>query len=449
MKWKLLLLSAFILPFAAAAQIQVPLGFSIEQIGDDIGSARHITVRDNGDVYVQLRAMNEEAGGSTVALRDADGDGIYEQVEHFNDEPGTGIQVHDGYLYYSSDVAVFRKAFKGDELVPSGAQEVVVGDLIEQSSHSAKNFVINPMDQLFINIGAPSNSCQESDRTQESPGMFPCPLLENHGGVWMFDAHTLNQGPEDGIHYASGIRNLVAMDWNVSEGELYGVQHGRDQLDTLFPELYNAEDNAELPAEEFLRIPMGFEGAWPYAYFDHRLDRYVLAPEYGGDGVQEPDFSYTRPLMAFPGHWAPNDLLFYTGDSFPEVYSDGAFIAFHGSWNRAPLPQRGYQVVFVPMMDGVPLGETYYEVFADNFAGVSPIPSPGDAEHRPMGLAQGPDGALFIVDSVQGDIWKVTYTGSPDRVNVTQQLQQSPQQQNQQQQQEPTDPFPLDKTGGK
>ena len=116
-----------------------------------------------------------------------------------------------------------------------------------------------------------------------------------------------------------------------------------------------------------------------------------------------------QPIFAFPGHWAPNALLFYTGDQFPARYKNGAFIAFHGSWNRAPEKQKGYKVVFVPFLKGKPSGA--YEVFADGFMGADEIASPGEAKYRPCGLAQGPDGSLYISDSVKGNIWKIKYKG--------------------------------------
>jgi len=112
--------------------------------------------------------------------------------------------------------------------------------------------------------------------------------------------------------------------------------------------------------------------------------------------------------MAFPGHVAPNDLLFYTGDMFPERYKNGAFIAFHGSWNRAPEPQEGYYVVFVPFDGENPSGD--WEVFADGFAGEEVIESTSDAEYRPCGLAQGPDGSLYVVDSNEGKVWRIIHS---------------------------------------
>jgi mono/diheme cytochrome c family protein len=135
----------------------------------------------------------------------------------------------------------------------------------------------------------------------------------------------------------------------------------------------------------------------------------VLAPEYGGDGGNAvgPCATKKAPIATFPAHWAPLDLTFYRGKMFPARYRGGVFIAFHGSWNRAPFPQQGYNVVFVPFSGGNPSGQ--FEVFADGFAGA--VKSPAQALHRPAGIAVGPDGALYISDDVRGRIWRVIYTG--------------------------------------
>src|SRR6202044_1384305 len=113
------------------------------------------------------------------------------------------------------------------------------------------------------------------------------------------------------------------------------------------------------------------------------------------------------PVAAFPGHWAPNDLAIDDGAGFPAAYRGGAFIAFHGSWNRAPDPQGGYNVVFQPLADGKASGP--FVVFADGFAGA--YKDPGRAAFRPSGLAEGPDGALYVSDDVHGRIWRITYNG--------------------------------------
>ncbi len=156
----------------------------------------------------------------------------------------------------------------------------------------------------------------------------------------------------------------------------------------------------------------GAHCGWPFCYYDAEQKKLVLAPEYGGDGgkkIGQCD-KYEPPVAAFPAHWAPNDLKIYNGSQFPKAYQGGAFIAFHGSWNRAPGPQAGYNVVFQPLADGKASGD--YVVFADGFAGKNK--EPGGAVHRPSGLAVGPDGALFISDDKGGRIWRVTYIGDPN-----------------------------------
>ncbi len=398
-------------PLDDALGLRLPAGFQATVFADGIGRARHIAVRDNGDVYVNLRLPGDGGSGSTVALRDTDGDGAADQIERFGEHFGTGIAIHDGHLYVSSRTEVFRYRLEPDVLVPQGEPELIVGGFPDQRAHAAKTLAFDGEGHLFVNQGVPSNACQVEIRTAGSPGRQPCDELD-YTGIFRFSADTPDQDQlQDGLHFAKGLRHSVAIDWNPMVGELYIVNHGRDQLNTLWPDFYDNEDNAQLPAEEMHLLREGANAGWPYTYYDGRKGQRMVAPEYGGDG-QTPaeDGLYQDPILAFPAHWAPNDLLFYTGDAFPDVFKGGAFIAFHGSWNRAPEPQGGYNVVFVPFDGAMPVGE--WGVFADGFAGL-PIPaSPSVARYRPTGLAQGPDGALFITESVTGRIWKVTYQGT-------------------------------------
>lgn len=389
--------------------IILPDGFQAVVVADSIGIARHLTVDDNGDIYVSLNELNNEKG--IVALRDTTDDGIADEIEYFSDYTGTGIQYHNEYLYFSSDTSVMRYELSSDELVPSTEPEIIVQGFPDQNSHAAKSFTFDLSGNIYVNVGAPSNACQEQSRSRESPGMDPCPQLERQGGIWQFDANTTEQTQQDdGHHFATGIRNAVALDWNENFDNLYLVQHGRDQLNQLWPEFYTVEDNAEKPAEEFFLVNDGDNFGWPYTYYDPILDKKMRSPEYGGDGETPADEEeFEDPIMAFPGHWAPNDLLFYDGEQFPSKYRNGSFIAFHGSWNRAPEPQQGYNITFVPFEDGNPSGD--YEIFADEFTGTDTLNSPGNAEHRPMGLATGPDGTLYISDSIRGKIWRIVYTG--------------------------------------
>ena len=397
------------LPDTDNGGLMLPPGFTALKVVDELGPARHLEVAENGDIYVALNNMSK--GSGAVALRDTTGDGRADVVSYFGTVSGTGIRLHKGFLYFGSDTAVVRYPMHSGLLVPDEQYQVVATGFTHKRQHASKSFDFDPEGNLYVNVGAPANACMEQMRTKGSPGMDPCPILEYAGGIWRFKDNLLNQDQlQDGFRYVTGTRNCVALRWNPVVNKLYAVMHGRDQLHQFFPEMYDEQASADLPAEEFLMMEEGSDFGWPYCYYDPFKHSKVLAPEYGGDGtVTSRCASKTDPIMGFPAHTAPNDLLFYTGDQFPEKYRNGAFIAFHGSWNRSPLEQEGYYVVFVPMEDGLPSGD--WEVFADGFSGMEKVMNPGDAKHRPTGLAMGPDGSLYISDSREGTIWRVIYTG--------------------------------------
>ena len=367
---------------------------------------------ENSDVYAALDTTVK--GHGVMALRDTTGDFTADRIEYFIDAAGSGLRLRDGYLYFGPHTAVWRYRRQPGELVPSGEKEVVVTGYPEQPTHDAKSITFDGEGHLYVNVGAPSNARMEKTRTKGSPGLDPCPQLEMRAGVWRYDADALDQvHPNGGTRYATGIRNVNALRWDDGVDNLYAVQHGRDQLHTFFPELYTQKESAELPAEEFFRVDEGDNFGWPYCYYDWTQEKKVLMPEYGGDGetVGRCDH-FEDPIQAFPGHWAPNDLLFYTGDAFPKQYRDGAFIAWRGSWNRALLPQQGYKVTYSPFDGKRPAGDD--EVFADGFAGADTLQSAGDAEYRPTGLAVGPKGSLYVSDDAQGRIWRITYVSTDE-----------------------------------
>lgn len=389
----------------ADVQITVPAGFKTETVTGSLGSNRHLVVNSNGDVYVKLSKLKD--GKGIFVLRKTGG--TYKVINSFGNYTGTGIAIKNGYLYASSDAEVFRYKFNANNEIadPNNPEKIVTG-LLSKGVHESKSIALDDAGNIYVNIGAPSNACQVSDRSAGSPGQDPCPILNNAGGIWQFKANKTNQSYGEGIRYATGLRNVVGLDWNSKESQLYAMQHGRDQLSQLYPDMFSNEESAELPAEEFFMVKKGSDCGWPYCYYDGQQKKKVLAPEYGGDGNKTGRCDgKEKPVMAFPAHWAPNALLFYTGKMFPGRYKNGAFIAFHGSWNRAPLKQAGYCVVFVPFDKGKPSGS--YEIFANGFTGKESISGPGQAKYRPCGLAQGPDGALYISDSREGRIWKITY----------------------------------------
>lgn len=383
--------------------ITLPAGFSATVFADDLGNARHIVVNDNGDVYTKVDKLND--GRGILRLRDVNNDGVADSISGFGKYEGTGIGIKNGYLYATSDENIYRYKLNNNEPDPA-SEELIVTGLVNERQHSSKPIALDNAGNIYVNIGAPSNACQEKDRTEGSKGQDPCPILEKAGGIWQFKVGQKNQSYKEGVRYVTGIRNIMALSWDAGANELYGVQHGRDDLNRLYPNLYNEEESVELPAEEMFQMKKGSDFGWPYCYYDQRQKKKLLGPEYGGDKVKTDRCEGKgKPIYAFPGHWAPNGLVFYTGTQFPEKYRNGAFIAFHGSWNRAPREQQGYFVVFLAFKNGMPSGE--YEVFADGFAGDKK--TPGDATYRPCGLAQAPDGSLFICDDQKGRIWKVTY----------------------------------------
>ena len=389
--------------------IQLPDGFCAVVVADGLGAARHLDVAPNGDIFVAIRNQPNVSGG-IIALRDTDGDGRADVEERFGENGGTSIQLRGDYLYFGRDNAIVRYPMTPGELVPDGPAEVIV-TLPDQRSHASKGFAFDGEGGMYVNVGAPANACQSEDREPGVPGMDPCPLLDNHGGVWKFDADRLGQTQASGTRYSTGMRQNFAMAWHPFAAGLYLAQHGRDQLSTLW-EGFTEEQNAELPSEEFLRVEEGSNFGWPYCYHDWRQGKRVLSPEYGGDGIEVGRCGdFDLPLIGFPGHWAPNALMFYTGEQFPERYRGGAFIVFHGSWNRAPLPQGGYNVAFVPFDSGAPATGDY-EIFADGFAGQTPLMNRDDAVYRPSGIAEGPDGSVYISNDKTGRIWRVMYRGS-------------------------------------
>ncbi len=400
--------------------LSLPPGFCATIFADHIGHARQMAAAPDGTLYVNTwsgayyQGDKPHEGGFLVALKDEDADGKADKIERFGgtaadgDHGGTGINLYNGKLYVETNDKIVRYDLKTGTMVPQGKPEVVIAGLPTTGDHPMHPFIIDATGALFVDLGTATNACQEQNRSLGSPGRQPCKELETRGGIWRYDANKTEQKFSPAERYATGLRNGEGFASD-SKGRLYVTQHGRDQLAENFPQLYSEPQGHELPAEELVQLTKGADYGWPFCYFDAKQDKLILAPEYGGDGGKKVGIcaDKTRPVAAFPAHWAPNDLTIYKGDLFPKSFAGAAFIAFHGSWNRAPAPQGGYNVVVLPMEGGQPSGK--YEVFADGFAG--PDRNPGQALHRPSGLAVGSKGELFISDDIAGTIWRVTYQG--------------------------------------
>ncbi len=272
-------------------------------------------------------------------------------------------------------------------------------------------FAIDAAGGLYVDVASATNSCQEKNRTLRSLGLEPCTELETRGGIWLYNAsQDKSKILSRTQRYATGIRNAEGFGVDSEGRRIFVTQHGRDQLHTNWPDIIKeADQEATLPSEEVLLLKKGGDYGWPKCYYDPFVKSLVLAPEYGGDGKTVGLCAQkSAPVAIFPAHWAPNDMVLYSGQQFPARYRKGVFIAFHGSWNRAPYSQGGYNVVYQALSGDKASGSC--EIFADGFAGADK--SPAKAAHRPTGLAVGPDGALYVADDVAGRIYKIVYRGA-------------------------------------
>jgi len=403
--------------------LQLPAGFCATVFADDIGHARHMVVAPGGVLYVNTWSGKyygndtPHAGGFLVALQDESGGGKADVIVRFGETVqsggagGTGIGMYKGSIYAEINDRIVRYSLPAGSIVPSGSADTIVSGLPLGGDHPMHPFVINAEGSMYVDVASATNSCQLKNRTLNSPGAKPCTELETRGGIWRYDANKTNQTFSTAERFATGIRNAegFAID---SSGRVFVTQHGRDQLHANWPDLYKADQEATLPAEELLLLKSKGDYGWPECYYDAFVQKLVLAPEYGGDGGKTIGVCANKiaPTAEFPAHWAPNAMVRYDKKQFPARYHDGVFIAFHGSWNRAPYAQGGYNVVFQPLAGDHASGQC--EIFADGFAGA--VKSPAKAAHRPSGLAVGPDGSLYVSDDVHGRIYRIVYHGGSE-----------------------------------
>ena len=402
------------------AGLRLPAGFCASIFADNLGHVRHMVAAPDGVLYVNTWSGRYYAnspppsGGFLIALQDTTGQGKANVSRRFGATPargghgGTGIALYNGYLYAELNDRIVRYRMSPGSIVPGGPAQTVVSGLPLTGDHPMHPFAIDADGWIYVDSASPSNACQRKNRILESPGVNPCRELVTRAGIWRYSARKLQQRFSPAARYATGIRNADGITIDATGHNVYSTQQGRDQLGQNWPKLFTPEQGAYLPAEEVMHIVRGGNYGWPYCYYDGVQQKLMLAPEYGGDGRKVGRCAHMRdPVAAFPGHWAPNDLSFYDGKQFPARYQGGLFVAFHGSWNRAPFPQQGYDVVFQPLAHDKAAGNC--EIFAEGFAGGNY--DPGAAAHRPAGLAVGPHGALYVSDDVHGRIYKIVYRG--------------------------------------
>jgi glucose/arabinose dehydrogenase len=410
-----LVAGAAVVGFAAGEPdgLTLPAGFHATVVADSLGPVRHLAVRPNGDIYLSTPKDAQGKGGGIVAVR-LDANHRVSDMQHFGTiDGGTGIRFYRGALYASSPSGVYRFALNGNELVPQTEPVAVVQGTPE--THPGFNRTNRPIafdgrGNLFIALDASANLCTDpaiplGGNLKAPPvGLRPCPDLQTRAGIWRFSADKTGQRfPSDGEQWATGIRDMTSLDWSPADGHLYGIMHGRDSSNRFFPNLISIEAEDQI-ADEMHRVEKGTNFGWPYTYYDGVRKLRLIAPEYGGDGKASPSGeTYSTPVLTFQSRRpAPVDLMFYRGAAFPAAYRNGAFIVLHGTANRT-----GYNVSFVPFKDGKP-GTAV--VFADGFAGFDKsVAGAPRARYRPMGIAEAPDGSLYVVDSQQGRLWRISY----------------------------------------
>jgi glucose/arabinose dehydrogenase len=253
---------ALILTHPPGKLLAIPQGFHVQIVADGLGAARHLAVTKQGLVYIKLAKLKD--GKGIIVLDDVHHNGKAEKETGFGNFIGTGMYIKDDYLYASSNTEVYRYRLndKGEVIDTANPERIITG-LLDRHEHNSKSIVLDNNGNIYVNVGAYSNACQLQDRAKGSPGINPCPILDSAAGIWQFRAEKKDQTYADGVHYATGLRNVVGLDWNQSLDQLFVMQHGRDQLFQLDPDLYTAKQSAELPAETMYALKKGDNAGWP------------------------------------------------------------------------------------------------------------------------------------------------------------------------------------------
>ena len=349
-------------------RLSLPPGFEISVFAEGLVNPRMIAIADDGTLYVTRRAV-----GDVLMLRDTDGDGRAETRQRVASRPMMhGIAIDDDAVWLTTVEDIYRATLREDGTL--GPLEPVVDDLPAGGQHPNRMVVVGPDGKLYVSVGSTCNACGETDARNA----------------------TMLQIEPDGSYttiFASGLRNTIGYGFEPETGELWGMDHGIDWLG----------DNEQ--HEELNHIVKGAKFGWPYVYADGKFNPQDEPP--GGIGMEEWAAESTDPVGLYTPHAAPMQMAFYTGDAFPEDYRGDAFVAMRGSWNRKP--PSGYEVLRIDFQNGRPVG---FEPFVTGFL-MEDAESPSGWGHlgRLAGLAQGPDGALYLSDDTNGVIYRIAYAG--------------------------------------
>lgn len=340
-------------------RIRLPQGFAVNTYASGIANARFLRFTETGDLLVS----SPRQGTIFLLTRDANGDGTADGRSALLSGLNRphGIALHDGWLYVAETDAILRVRFDAQTRRVSGTPERIVTGIPGGGNHWTRTIDVGPDGKLYLSIGSTCNVCIEDDARRAT--------------IVRYDL----DGKNEQI-FATGLRNSVGFDWQPGTGDLYATDNGRDMLGDDFP-----------PCELNQVVEGGFYG-WPFANGDRIAD-----PDLG-DGKGELIAKSIPPVHGFGAHTAPLGMTFYDGTMFPEKYRGAIFAALHGSWNRSK--KSGYEVVTVfldanggareePFMTGFLVNEKVYG--------------------RPVDVAVGPDGALYVSDDFTGAIYRVVY----------------------------------------
>jgi glucose/arabinose dehydrogenase len=356
-------------PAPAGAELSVPAGFEVKAFAEGgFSNPRWLVEGQNGDLF-----LSDNMANSITLLRDANKDGVIDNAtERFEFATGLnqpfGMAIQNGYFYIANTNAVLRFKYQPGQTKLEGEGEKII-DLPGEGyrQHWTRNLIFSKDGKkLYVSVGSETNIGEEEPRRA-----------------------AINEYNPDGTGhrvYASGIRNPIGLAWNPATGQLWTAVNERDGLgDDLVPDYTTSVKEG------------GFYG-WPYSYIGKNAD-----PRLDGKGKDLVEKAIV-PDVLLEAHCAALGLVFYTGKMFPKEYQGDAFVAMHGSWNRAT--RHGYKVVRVPFEKGK--AEGGYENF---LVGWVPDTSAKEVWGRPVGLVMIRDGSLLVVDDGGKKIWRVTYGG--------------------------------------
>ncbi len=363
-------------PPAAPEGVSVRAGYVLSVAADDIDNARFLALDDAGTLYV-----SQPRQGRIVACRDGDGDGYYETTTTFvQDRPTVhGLFWHEGWLWFSQSTAIGRARDTDGDGQADEVVDVIAEGLPGQTGHWWRSLLIHG-GRIYTGVGDSGNITDETDTDRQK--------------IWTFAL----DGSDKRL-FSSGIRNTEKLVVRPGTDEVWGMDHGSDWFGR--PLEKNAGGDAQPitdlnpPDEMNHYVEGGFYGH-PFIV-GSRIPRYEYTDR---DDIVELAARTIPPAWETGAHWAPNAMVFYTGEQFPAAVQGDAFVAYHGSWNRST--KVGYCVTRVLFDAGRPFGELVY---------VSFLSDQGQVLGRPVDVAVAPDGSLLISDDWGDRVYRLRYEG--------------------------------------